>query len=88
MSVPIVRLTITREWVLYAFPPEVVPTDPGAVPLSEAELGQIIEASTRALARELEETRKKLAVVLHERDALLDANAERLRDQAVAQMSK
>ena len=86
MSAPLVRLTLKRDWVLYAFAPETIPTDERGILLGEEELAQIIEPAIGALFMELQSTKKELAAVRAELDALHDAHATLKRNVVVSQL--
>lgn len=81
---PRVRLVLAREWVLYAFPVGVTPTDERGLALGAEEIGQLVESATKDLFDDLVDTKAALAAAHEELEPLRDQVATLLRDKALA----
>ena len=90
-AVAAVRLTIEREFNIYALPVGYEPTDERAVALGARELAQINEQVTAGLIAALEDARSeigalKAAIRRLELSAEEDAEAERMREATLASL--
>lgn len=84
--VPVVRLNISRSWILYAYPPDQPPDDNHGFALGEEELGQLVEGAVAQLTKELAQRTRELAEARVMIDKLQDALAIKNRDAVLAQM--